>query len=756
MNLNKYSIKTQLPILLLLILSFSLIITMLIFINLVSNYFVKETITNIKSISSRQFDEINLFLNERNGDIYTISRNNSIEKSLADQKIPEKELIDYLENYLLIYKYKNIYFLNPNGKILFNLKHKNYNGKLLFSDELKNSELTKSFIESNNTLEVAYSKFSYFSIDNSYYSFICSPVFSKGKLVGLITLQLSSDNFASNQNYKGLGETGEILTLTKADESAVILSHIRNDKESKTKTIKLDEKIDYAFYEVLNGRNNFGEILDYRNVKTFSSWKFIPEYNIGIVVKIDKSEALGFINKIYLISTILILIILGLSYLLINFISKKITAPIIQFKESVKMISGGNLNLETYKLESNLEFTELSSSFEEMKNNLNETFKNIEKKNSEIEELNLSLEIKVEARTEELQHSMEELEASNEELEASMISLKNAQDQLVQTEKMASLGNIIAGVAHELNTPFGAIRSSSGNIKDFLSSSLKELPDFFEKTTKEEQKLCFSLLEYSLTSKIELVSEKELRGMRKELSKELDEWNIEDSREVAELLLSLGITKRTDNLKEIILNSNYKFILETIYKLSEINKNTNNISTAVEKASKIIFALKSFSRFDHSGEKIKTDIIDNIETVLVLYHNYIKHGIELIREFDIIPQILVFPDELNQVWTNLIHNALQAMDYKGKLIIRIKNENMENKNCILVEIEDSGKGIPEEIQNKIFEPFFTTKPQGEGSGLGLDIVSKILRRHDAIIKLNSKVGVGTTFKIYLPIVEKSL
>ena len=137
---------------------------------------------------------------------------------------------------------------------------------------------------------------------------------------------------------------------------------------------------------------------------------------------------------------------------------------------------------------------------------------------------------------------------------------------------------------------------------------------------------------------------------------------------------------------------------------------------------------------------------DNIETVLTLYHNQIKQNTELLVDYADIPPLSCYPDELGQVWTNLIHNALQAMNYKGTMTISIARED----NYAVVSITDTGKGISDEIKEKIFTPFFTTKKVGEGSGLGLDIVKKIIEKHNGYIQLESEIGLGTQFKVYLP------
>jgi signal transduction histidine kinase len=177
-----------------------------------------------------------------------------------------------------------------------------------------------------------------------------------------------------------------------------------------------------------------------------------------------------------------------------------------------------------------------------------------------------------------------------------------------------------------------------------------------------------------------------------------------------------------------------------------VQRSNQNIQTATERASKIIFALKNFSRQDHAGKKVPTNLNESLETVLTLYHNQIKQGIEVVRHFVELPEIPCYQDEIIQVWTNLIHNALHAMAGKGTLTIETKQQDSQ----IIISIQDTGHGISPEIQNKIFNAFFTTKPQGEGSGLGLDIVRKIIDKHAGKIWFETEAGKGTTFFVQIP------
>jgi signal transduction histidine kinase len=222
---------------------------------------------------------------------------------------------------------------------------------------------------------------------------------------------------------------------------------------------------------------------------------------------------------------------------------------------------------------------------------------------------------------------------------------------------------------------------------------------------------------------------------------------IANSNILADSLSKMGIAlEALDCIESLLQSRDNSSILETAYQLSAIQNNSQNIKLAVERASKIVFALKNYARQDNSATMVKTSITDSIDTVLTIYHNQLKQGIEVTKNYGEAPPILCYPEELTQVWTNLIHNAIQAMNYNGQLAIAVSQKDTN----VVVEITDSGAGIPVEIQEKIFQPFFTTKPAGEGSGLGLDIVRKIVEKHQGKIILESQLG-QTKFSVWLPI-----
>ena len=345
----------------------------------------------------------------------------------------------------------------------------------------------------------------------------------------------------------------------------------------------------------------------------------------------------------------------------------------------------------------------------------------------------------------ERKQAEEALRDKNEKLANALKELKLTQQELIQSEKMASLGQLIAGVAHEINTPMGAIRASIGNISTALENSVQQLPRLFTTLTKQQKADFFTLIR-AIENNPKIISFREERKLKRSLKADLESQRIKNADILAVTLVKLGIVGDLTPFESLLSDTkNNVFILEAAYNLSMQKRNSENIKLAVERASKIVYALKSYVRQDGSGQKIRAVISEGIEVVLTIYHNQLKQGIKVIKEYQDMPAILCYPEELNQVWTNLIHNSIQAMNYQGSLTINIAPED----DWVVVRLTDSGCGIPEEIIPRIFEPFFTTKPVGEGSGLGLDIVRKIIEKHEGKIEVESEPG-RTTFTISLP------
>jgi len=345
----------------------------------------------------------------------------------------------------------------------------------------------------------------------------------------------------------------------------------------------------------------------------------------------------------------------------------------------------------------------------------------------------------------EILRQSEHLRRTNTELAVTLEHLKTTQQELIQSEKMAALGQLVAGIAHEINTPLGAIRSAVGSISHALTQTLKELLPFF-KTLQEERAGDFFVLLETALQKDSTITAKERRQLRKGVLEFLEQQGVSDAHKTADILVDLGVYEGLDAFLPLLKEEQHIQILNVAYDIAGLQESANIISTATDRASKVVFALKTYAHYDQSSEMVSANLVSGLETVLTLYNNQLKHGIEVRRDYRELPPVLCYPDELNQVWTNLIHNALQAMKNRGVLTITARQEGED----AMVAITDTGDGIPGAIRDKIFDPFFTTKPPGEGSGLGLDIVRKIIEKHQGRIEVESQPG-NTTFRVFLPL-----
>jgi PAS domain S-box-containing protein len=351
----------------------------------------------------------------------------------------------------------------------------------------------------------------------------------------------------------------------------------------------------------------------------------------------------------------------------------------------------------------------------------------------ELKELNKSLEEKVKARTLELQNS-------NTELNSALFALREAQEKLIQNEKLASLGQLVSGLSHEINNPIGMIKSS---VETLIAEWEEESYDFQNQTLNE----ILNLIIDSNDTGLRILTGISNRQARKSLSEVFKQNEILFPEELAELFVDSGIR----NLSPSILNkiktamanqSDFK----RLRKFLLMKQSSEHILYSIRRLSKITFTLKNFAGLQSNLELIDFSLIDTIHSAISLYKEYFLRDINLILNLDFDGKIRCIQGDLVQLWSQMIWNGIQAVSTKGTIWIR----SFRSSDSIVVEIEDSGIGIPFEHHSKIFMPFFSTKTSGDGLGLGLYLVKEIVNRHNANISFESAPG-RTIFRVSFPI-----
>lgn len=321
-----------------------------------------------------------------------------------------------------------------------------------------------------------------------------------------------------------------------------------------------------------------------------------------------------------------------------------------------------------------------------------------------------------------------------------------------QRDRLAGLGKLSAGLAHELNNPASAAKRAAAQLRETLYRIKEASHDLGRRELTPTQKSEIEKLEFSFTRREEpppnplMVSD-----LEDQIDSLLRSHGQNDLWKLAAELAERGIKPSAlESLFENLDAGTARAALVRIAASLEIASLLNEIESSTSRISDLVRAIKEYTYMDQSPVQ-NVDVVKSLETTLTILNHKLKRGVTVQRDYQPVPFLVnSFGSELNQVWTNIIDNAIDAMNSNGELRVRTYRDD----GCVVVEIGDNGPGISTEIKSHIFEPFFTTKGVGEGTGLGLDTVQRIVKKHKGNIQVTSQPG-DTRFQVWLPLADAS-
>ena len=413
--------------------------------------------------------------------------------------------------------------------------------------------------------------------------------------------------------------------------------------------------------------------------------EYFGEVQIGIDVTSVQSSLLQIRNWIIALALLEMVLVALFSFGLGTYLTSQLHSLLQGAKDMLKAIPTQSYRSVSIPIKGRDELSELALSFNTLVNTLAEEYENRSGAQDELRELNRSLENKVKERTQALSDKNAELENANKHL-------KETQQQLLQAEKMASVGQLAAGVAHEINNPIGFVSSNLSTLKDYLS-----------------------LFQILLDMAKKLHSDESIEALK----------------------------ARVDELQAFYAQHDLDFIGEDVGPLIEES------AEGLQRVSEIVKDLKIFSRID-SEESRRYDLNHCLNTTLTMVNNKLKYICKVEKQFADLPKVYFNLGKLTQVFTNLLINAGQAIEATGKQGV-ISISTKQEGDFVKVRIQDTGCGISQENLDKLFNPFFTTKPEGQGTGLGLSITYGIIQEHGGQIQVSSTPGEGSIFELALPV-----
>ena len=318
-------------------------------------------------------------------------------------------------------------------------------------------------------------------------------------------------------------------------------------------------------------------------------------------------------------------------------------------------------------------------------------------------------------------------------------------------ERLAALGTMAAGLAHELNNPAAAAKRAAADMCDAVEVLANTISRFVESGVQRDEAAELATMQQEALKRARdnpPLDTLDAADAEDELTEALERLDVREPWRLAEPMVRAGVDARWVERVSELAGPATPAALEWVAASLTARGLAAELSDSADRMSRLVGAVKAYSYMDR-GDVVDTDIHEGLDTTLIVLGYKLKHTkIAIERDYDrTLPKVLARGSELNQVWTNLLDNAIDALGQTGTITVRTRAEN----ECAVVEVSDDGPGIPEELRDRIFEPFFTTKSVGEGTGLGLDTARRIVEeRHHGTIAVESQPG-NTTFRVWLPL-----